>query len=252
MKKIIIIFVLALLLIIAQFKINILKDVKVLFLTNYNHITTSLTNVISNLKSKKELQKKIKDYENILDSYESIFSQNEILTKENKKLKELLNIEYEEYTIKWANIIIREEWYNKITIDKGKKNGIKTGMAVINNQGFVGIVEQVSEYSSEITLLTNKKIAVMISSEGGFNYGVIENYQNNYYQITGVDGLFNVNEGDYVISTNLNTNIPDSILIGTVESITYDNFGLSKILKVKSSVDFNDLSVVGVLLKWLL
>jgi len=237
-------------LLIISLKINIFNDAKVLLLTSYNRITSSISNTISNFKSKKELQNKLKEYESIIESYESTLVQNEILIKENKEIKELLDIEYEEYTIKWANIIIRDKWYDKITIDKGKKNGIKIGMAVINNHGFVGIVEQVNDYSSEITLLTNKQIAVMVSSDEGFNYGVIENYKNNYYNVTGIDGLFNIKEGDYVVSTNLTSNIPDSILIGTVESITYDSFGLSKILKVKSSVDFNNLNVVGVLLKW--
>jgi len=249
MKKIIIVVVITLLLTVTIFKINIFKDIKALFLSSYNNAILTISNIPKNFKTKQQLQNKINEYQSVIESYEKVLSENDILIKENKQIKELLDVTYENYTIKWANVIVRDNWYNKITIDKGKKNGIKEGMAVVNNKGLVGIIESVTEYSSEITLLKGKKIAVMVSSEEGFNYGVIEKYEDGYYKVTEIDGLFNIKEGDFVVSTNLNDKIPDNILIGTIENITYDNFGLSKILKVKPSVDFNSLSVVGVLLK---
>lgn len=249
MKKIIVVALIFLLFSVSFFKLNIFKDVKALFLSSYNKITLIIYNLPESFKSKKQLQKELDEYKNNLESYEKVLAENEILKKENKQIRELLGVNYENYSIKWANVIVRDDWYNKITIDKGKKNGIKEGMGVINNKGFVGIVDKVTDYSSEISLLTNKKIAVMVSGEDGFNYGTIENYKNGFFKVTEIDGLLDIKEGDLVVSTNLNDKIPDNILIGIIESITYDNFGLSKILKVKASVDFNSLNVVGVLLK---
>ena len=45
----------------------------------------------------------------------------------------------------------------------------------------------------------------------------------------------------------MGTIFPSGLIVGKVKEVTTDNFDLSKVVEVKSSVDFNDIDYVTVL-----
>lgn len=168
-----------------------------------------------------------------------------VLKKENELLKKEMNLDVDNYYICFANVIVRDDWFNYVLIDKGLSDGIKEGSGVINEKGFVGVIKNVYSDSALVSLLSGKKIAVLINT----NYGVIEYNKNNSFIASGIDGIADINIDDSVVTTNFSSLIPSNLLIGKVKNVTYDEYGLSKIVDVSSSVDFNDLNVVGVILK---
>src|SRR5690606_4258933 len=103
---------------------------------------------------------------------------NELLAKENADLREQLqllktaysvvgaavtdsagNIQYRYVVAKVTNNSIHQK-NNYITLDRGRKHGIKKGMGVITSNGIVGIVLNVSEHFSTVQSLLHSETRV--------------------------------------------------------------------------------------------
>ena len=182
---------------------------------------------------------------------------NESLEKEIQELKEALELNktLTEYTPINATILSRNKsyWYNTITIDKGKKDGITEDMAVITSKGLIGKISSVSLTSSEIKLITsddiNFKVSNAINTNDVDNYAILNGYDNNTNLIkaTGIDKTTNINIGDKVLTSGLGKKFPAGIYIGTVEKIESDKYNLSKTVHIKTYQNFNDIHYVTVL-----
>lgn len=192
-----------------------------------------------------------------VDELNSLKAANTELEKEIKELKDELNIEHvlTDYSYLNATVVNRNTnyWYNTITIDKGKNNDIKTGMVVINGKGLIGKVTNVSNFTADVRLITtndsNNKISVTITNGETKVIGLMNgySYETNDILIEGVSNTQDVKVGDMVYTSGLGGVFPSGILVGTVENITTDSYGLAKIIKVKPSVSFDDINYVSVL-----
>lgn len=216
------------------------------------------------VKDKIELQKEkdriYKKYKNIeldklkKDTYKAQIKELNNELEELKSLLDLNNITSDYNTIN-ATVINRNVnyWHNTITIDKGSHDGIEEGYAVVVNEGLIGKIVGVSEYTSSVKLLTseeiNNKISVKINKEGKSIYGLLASYdsKNNVYIIEGISDIDELETGSYVTTTGLSELFPSGILIGTIKNVTYDNYELTKVVEVTPSVDFNDIEYVSVL-----
>lgn len=182
---------------------------------------------------------------------------NESLEKEIQELKETLELNQTltEYDTINATILSRNKsyWFNNITIDKGKKDGIKVGMAVITKNGLVGKISKTSYTSSEIKLITsddvNYKVSVAIKTNDSDNYAILNGYnkKTGLIKLTGVDKTTNVAKEDQVVTSGLGGLFPGGIYVGTVEKIKSDKYDLSKTLYIKTAQDFNNIHYVTVL-----
>ena len=126
-------------------------------------------------------------------------------------------------------------------------------MAVINSKGLIGKITKVSNYSSNVKLLSNSnmsdKISVKIKIDDGYVYGLISKYDSktNTYTVEGISQNVDIPKGANVVTTGMGATFPSGIEVGSVNKITTDNFDLSKVVEVKASVNFNDLDYVTVL-----
>lgn len=192
-----------------------------------------------------------------LDKIESLEAENIELKQELKKLKEELSVEYvlSEYDYLNATVISRNSfyWYNNLTIDKGKNNGIEEGMVVINSTGLIGKIVNVSTFSSDVKLITtndtNNKISVTITNGNNKLTGLINtyNYEEGFLKVEGISNTETVNIGDYVYTSGLGGVFPSGVLIGRVENIVTDVYDLAKIINVKPSANFEDINYVTIL-----
>ena len=182
---------------------------------------------------------------------------NSSLEKEIQELKDALELNktLTEYTPINATILSRNKsyWFNTITIDKGKKDGLKKDMAVVTKNGLIGKISKVYNSSSEVKLITsddiNFKVSVAIKTNETDNYAILNGYikKDNLIKVTGIDKTTNVNIGNIVLTSGLGEFFPGGIYIGTVEKIESDKYNLSKTLYIKTSQDFNDIHYVTVL-----
>lgn len=198
--------------------------------------------------------KKIEEEEQMKDSYLATIEE---LEKEIDDLKQQLDLNHvlSEYTSINATVINRNVgyWYNTITIDKGSHDDLKEGYAVVVSGGLIGRIEKVSEFNSSVKLLTtdelSNKISVKINIEGKSVYGLLVKYDQDkkVYLLEGISDSDKIEEGAYVTTTGLSEMFPSGILVGTVKSVTFDNYDLTKVVEVIPAADFQDITVVTVL-----
>lgn len=219
----------------------------------------SIENLINEIKTKSNLYKKYQKLEKQLSDYEDIKVMNTNLNNTINELKKVLEINntLEEKTYLNATVINRNvgQWYETITIDKGTNHGIINDLAVINSDGLIGKVIETSLTTSKIKLITSSdiynKISVKILNENESYYGILSSYdeKNKVFKVEGVDNTADIKEGMLVTTSGLSDIFPGGILIGKVSEITTDHFELAKIIKVKTDINFNNISFVTILKK---
>ena len=129
-----------------------------------------------------------KDYKNIKNELDDLKKNNlsvDYLKLENEKLRRLINENISSNEI-LAKVIIDKEspFFKSIIINKGSKDKVKLGMAIMDENYLVGQIIEVNFTSSRALLLTdlNSKIPVIVqppnfqavASGTGKNYGIIE------------------------------------------------------------------------------
>ena len=211
------------------------------------------------LKENKEKNQMYKEYKKLKSKAEKsdlYLARIEELENEIDDLKENLDLEtitgYKEIN---ATVVNRNvgSWYNNITINKGKKAGIKEGMAVITNKGLIGKIINVSNFTSTVKLLAtdelSNKISVKIQLDDKSVYGLLTSYdkKKNIYLVEGISDNDEINVGSKVVTTGLSEIFPSGILVGEVKKVTKDKYELAKALEVTPAVDFDDINIVTVL-----
>ena len=118
---------------------------------------------------------------------------NEFLILENKKLRELINetLQSEDF---YAKVLVDQDspYLKSIILNKGSKDNVKIGMAIVDNSYLVGKIIEVNYTNSRALLLSdlNSKIPVLLEpidihavvSGTGKNHGVIEYTKDDYEQ----------------------------------------------------------------------
>jgi len=208
-------------------------------------------------KEKNEIYENYKELQDKQESIEMLEAERDNLKEEVNDLKkelELQTVLSDRYSLT-ATVLNRNMnyWYDEITIDKGSKNGIEKNMAVINSDGLVGYITNVSKNNSKVKLISNEssldKISVKVKTKDKYVYGLISGYDKtkNTFTVEGISENTEIEKGAAVVTTGMGDIFPSGILIGTVDDFTKDNFDLTKMLEVKSSVDFGKINYVTVL-----
>lgn len=181
------------------------------------------------------------------------------LKSEIKELKKQLNLNstYTNYDLENATVVVRNKsyWLDNLIIDKGKKNNIKKNMAVITDNGLLGIISKVYRNSSEVRLITtnnNKnKITVYIETVSGDFVGYIDKYDKDKKEliIKDIDKDSDIKIGDKVMTSGMNKVFPKGIYVGKVKDIQNDQNNLSKIIYVEIKQNLNKIHYVAVVKK---
>lgn len=216
--------------------------------------------VINKVDDYKELKDIREKYQTLLpqvDRIDSLMTENIELRRQLESMKKELKIDYSinDYEFLNATVISRNiaYWYNTITIDKGKYNGVEENMVVVNNQGLIGKVVSTTSFTSTVKLITTSdtvnKISITISDGNTKVNGLIKsyNYNTGYLEVEGISNTERISKESYVYTSGLGGIFPSGILIGKVANITTDEYDLAKIIDVKPSADFNDINYVAIL-----
>lgn len=193
------------------------------------------------------------------DQSESYLIQKNINTSLENEIQELkklldLNSTLTEYTTTNASIISRNSsyWFNTITIDKGKSDGIEKDMAVITANGLIGKITKTSKTTSEVKLLTTSdvtyKTSVVIKIDNKDHYAILNGYdeKNNLLKVSAIDKNIKITKGDIVLTSGLGK-MPQGIFIGTVVKTEVDKYDLSQVVYVSPKQDYNNIHYVTIL-----
>jgi len=188
-----------------------------------------------------------KNMEEKLDKLEALDLSNQIITLENIKYKKLVD----DYFIKnneiFAKVLIDKNspFLRSVVLNKGSKNNIKLGMAVLDGEYLIGKVVEVNFFTSRVLLLSdiNSKIPVSISPNDKQAIMSGDGKQNATLQyIKGVD-LENNDKDMMVTTSGAGGLFKSGILIGKIDFTE----NLSKTLKVSIYKDFTQLKYVKVI-----
>lgn len=196
----------------------------------------------------------------VIDSDKNVSKKDSVieLKSEINELKKQLDLKntYTNYELENATVTVRNKsyWLDNLIIDKGKKDGIKKDMAVITDNGLIGIISKVYNSSSEVRLITtnNKnKITIYIETEYGDVVGYIDKYNKDKKElvIKDIDKDSNIKVGDKVMTSGMNKVFPKGIYIGKVKDVKQDKNNLSKIVYIEVKQNLNKIHYVAVVKK---
>jgi len=137
------------------------------------------------LKDHLNLYKNYKKNEKALNELKKKKLNNDFLILQNNRLRDLINESIQSEDI-FAKVLVDKDspYLKSIVLNKGSKNDVKLGMAVVDDIYLIGKIIEVNYTNSRALLLSdlNSKIPVLLEPAGihavlsgtGKNYGIIE------------------------------------------------------------------------------
>lgn len=201
-----------------------------------------------------------------LDDYFSLGSTNRKLASENAALKKKLQslmMSQEKYPVNRPDTVDAPAYYftsakvisnsvnrqfNYITLNKGSRQGIKPDMGIINSEGVVGVITNVSQnYSTGLSLL-NKRLSIpaKITKNNYFGALVWDGEHYNTADLKEIPFHIIVNVGDTVVTSGYSNIFPEGIMIGTIKQFDVESGTNFYNIKVELSTDFKTLKYVEV------
>ncbi|MCP3773990.1 rod shape-determining protein MreC [Paenibacillus sp. MZ04-78.2] len=161
------------------------------------------------------------------------------------------------YNFRIAEVVTFQQSNKTITINLGEKDGIRPNMAVQSVEGLVGRVVAVSNFYSDVQLLTgiddkatsnSKAISVSIKGRENESFGIIERYDPDKQKLimTKIDPQDKLKPGDTVITAGKGLVFPNGIEIGKVTE-RYEGDSVTHVAEIEPFASFNHLREVFVI-----
>ena len=243
----------------ADYRYQILKKIKSKLTTATSSITYLINlpvNIFINSKDnfieKDLLKNKIVNLQKINYTLSIAVQENELLKSENKILRNKLKIE-KDFNITGVNaeIILPKvrNGYPIITINKGLKNKIKIGSAVINNKGLVGQIINTSKSYSEIMPITSEDYAVPAIIDNSRENVILFGNGNGGLEIPLFPASSSILVNDNFVTSGAGGLYPKGINIGRVveiKSTTSPKFNSIVITPVSQPTTFTQVTVINI------
>jgi rod shape-determining protein MreC len=114
----------------------------------------------------------------------------------------------------------RNAFRRKVIVDKGVKDSIEPGEAVISAEGVLGQVTAVFPFTSEVTLLTDKNQAVPVMlSRNGLRAVVFGNGREGTLDLPFIPLNADVQNGDQLVTSGIDGTYPAGLLVAKVINI---------------------------------
>ncbi len=167
----------------------------------------------------------------------------------NKELKDLLAFkDTTGFPLIPASIVSRSlsMTQNTITLNAGKKDSVLPGMPVINDKGFIGIVNSVSEDFSIARTLNNVELRLTVMDERSRVNGILK-WTGEELIIINIPNTFDVEAGDRIITSDVSSIVPIPIPIGIVEEFRRGETGVFSYIRVKPFADLTPVENIFIL-----
>jgi rod shape-determining protein MreC len=140
-------------------------------------------------------------------------------------------------------------WFRSVLLDRGRGDGIRSGMAVVSEQGLVGLVVATSSRAAKAMLALDRQTAIDAAIQRSRARGVVRGEGNEWLQFEFVARGGDVRTGDLVITSGLDGVYPKGLLVGTVTEVEDANPKLLRRAVVAPAVDFGRLEQAFVMLR---
>ncbi|HAH21077.1 MAG: rod shape-determining protein MreC [Omnitrophica WOR_2 bacterium GWF2_43_52] len=169
------------------------------------------------------------------------------LAAENDRLNRLLSFKKQApFVTIAARVIARDSgnWSRGVVIDKGFKQGVKSGNVVITEAGLAGRVVEVWAHAAKVMLLNDANSAVSASLQRSQSEGLASGTLLGGIVMRYLEKDSDIAVGDIVVTSGLTRNYPSAIPLGSVAMVQEESHGLGKYATVKPFVDLKQVEEV--------
>jgi len=196
---------------------------------------------LKNLRGENEsLKREIAELQSRVTSYQEAYV-------ENQRLRRLLDFKTSTMaeTIP-AQVIVHDltGWFQTLMVDKGFRDGIASDMPVVNDEGVIGHVLDVSDRYSRVLLITDQGSAVDAIDQRNRVRGILCGKDANGCLLKYIRGNLDIKEGDLVITSGKDGIYPKGLRLGVVHAIYKDPVDLFQKIDVKPLVRLSALEEV--------
>ncbi len=138
---------------------------------------------------------------------------------------------------------------NYLTLNIGAQQGVTQDMAVINSNGIVGIVKDVSENFSSVMSILHKDVRVncQLKKDGTYGPLIWDGSDYRFSNLTDIPTHAKMKKGDTVITSSLSGIFPEGIIVGFVDSFEKRQNESFYTVKVRLSADFKKINHISVI-----
>ncbi len=169
---------------------------------------------------------------------------------ENLRLRRFLDFQNSIQTETFAARVVMHDltgWFQTLIVDKGFDDGIAPDMAVVNDEGIVGRVMDVSDRYSRVLLITDPESSVDAVIQRNRVRGILSGKDAGNCILKYVRGNQDVQTGDLIITSGKDGVFPNGLRLGTVQGVFKDPVDLFQRVEVKPLVHLNGLEEVLIL-----
>ncbi len=145
-----------------------------------------------------------------------------------------------------AEVVGRDpsSWFKSVTINKGEKEGVRKGMAVISPEGVIGQILKTAPSHSVVLLVTDYNSAIDSIVQRTRAKAIVEGGGENRCQLKYLLRAEDVVAGDRVVTSGLGGNFPKGLMIGEIKRVDKKGHGIFQYAELVPSVDFTRLEEV--------
>ena len=198
---------------------------------------------------------------NSINNYFYLKTYNDELLEENTKLKNLISSNNKKQAVKKLNSlnsliynnkyeyisakVIKNDFTkanNRLTINRGKNDGVTTELGVISSKGIIGVTTNVSNKYATVMSIINENTRINAKPFRDNHYGTLTWNGSDYntLQLEDLPIQTNIKIGDTIITGGKSTIFPEGILVGKIKDFKINN---NKYEIINVSL-FNDMSAI--------
>jgi rod shape-determining protein MreC len=170
----------------------------------------------------------------------------------NERLRQLLSFrEKNSPSMIGAEVIGQDPsaWFKSITIDRGERDGVKKGMAVISPAGVIGQILKTAPHYATVLLITDYNSAIDSIVERTRAKAIVEGKGENRCQLKYLLRADEVVLGDVVVTSGLGGNFPKGLMVGEIKKVDKKGHGVFQFAELIPSVDMTQLEEVFIIIE---
>ncbi|WP_413231769.1 rod shape-determining protein MreC [Marinobacter sp.] len=148
------------------------------------------------------------------------------LAAENNELRRLMNssdVLDDRVIVAEVVSVSPDPFSHEVVINKGSRDGVEVGQAILDATGLMGQVQQTSSFTSQVLLISDSSHAVPVEVvRNGLRAILLGNGNINTLELVHVPDTADIREGDLLVSSGLGGRFPKGYPVAEVVSIRKD------------------------------
>jgi len=137
-----------------------------------------------------------------------------------------------------------------VTLNRGKLNGVKSGMAIVAAKGvLVGQIQEVSSTESIGLLITDGNSVIPSKVIDSQVDGIVKGEHGLGLIMDMIPQDKTIKVGDIVVTSDLGGKLPKDIVIGEIEEVLSSDNELFQKARIKSPIDFKEIESLYIVLE---